>query len=422
MESQQAPAKGREKKQEKLLFDSPSSKDLGRKTLKKRKNMSPTLLSSIKINGMRLLKYFLLILGLLIGTGGLYLAFDQYWKINNFKPVDARVISTSIEKHVSRSGRGGRSVSYSPVVKYTYSVGSEKHESNQVFPISFSGSYEFAKKTIEMFPPGKRTTAYIDPGDPSRSFLVKRYFFIPYLLVLVGILLFLFHLVIRIYTLNPVTRPLPPRKVQDDLFQLIPTSSVKRKKLWFPVSSVIWLLGSLITLGHYFIVAPQPRETYSYYVTAACGIVFLVFLVLSIWYHVLSRNVEEASLFLDRDKIRLGDKVLVAYLQEFKKDLFVEKASIGLVCEAWETTRTGRNRTTRKTIHWEEWTDILENGEVKGGEALEGTRSFEIPGNLPPSTTRAFTLSKRYYWNFRVRISIKNSPDFNAKYPILVLP
>lgn len=116
----------------------------------------------------------LIIGGFIVGLG--YLWMEQNEQIENFEATEATVLSSE----VAESERSGRPTSYRPDINYQYPVDGQTYESSSVFPgpggeskNSSQDGKEWAEGIIADHPAGEQVTAYYDPEDPSRAFLLK---------------------------------------------------------------------------------------------------------------------------------------------------------------------------------------------------------------------------------------------------------
>lgn len=128
----------------------------------------------------RTLVRVLVAIGFVPLLAGGWLAFSQDRRIVSARPVDAVVVE-SREKlvHTKKS-----TTSYAHI-RYRYAAGGRDHESSQLYP---SALYADAPtgEMLARFPDGARVTAWVDPADPSRAFLVRAHSFVPYLIALVA--------------------------------------------------------------------------------------------------------------------------------------------------------------------------------------------------------------------------------------------
>lgn len=90
-------------------------------------------------------------------------------------PVPAVVQASSVE--AVRGNKG--STSFRPVVTYQYAVNGHRYASSQVNVLSVSRSYGWAESMSTRFVPGARTIAYVNPQDPTSSYLVHEVSLLP---------------------------------------------------------------------------------------------------------------------------------------------------------------------------------------------------------------------------------------------------
>ena len=103
-------------------------------------------------------------------------------RLETWRPVSARVLSTGV-KTVS----GSKGNTYAPLVTYEYSVAGASYSCDQVLTISFSSGEKWAEGIRDRFHPGDAVTAYVNPGDPSKAYLVRDLLYFPLLFVAIPI-------------------------------------------------------------------------------------------------------------------------------------------------------------------------------------------------------------------------------------------
>ncbi len=121
-------------------------------------------------------------------AAGLGFFASEVYRVATWQPVSARVLSTDI-----KAVRGDKGTSYTPVVRYLYSVNGAQYESKQVLPLSASASYGWATRLRDRFRPGQVVTAYVNPRNPASAFLVRDVslmplVFVAFPLLIVGVL------------------------------------------------------------------------------------------------------------------------------------------------------------------------------------------------------------------------------------------
>ena len=109
---------------------------------------------------------------------GLGLFGSEVYRVWTWQPVSARVLTTDI-----KAVRGNKGTSYSPVVRYEYSVNGTGYQSDRVLPLTISASYAWAEGLRSRFRPGQVVTAYVNPNQAASAFLVRQVSLLPLLFV-----------------------------------------------------------------------------------------------------------------------------------------------------------------------------------------------------------------------------------------------
>ncbi len=102
-------------------------------------------------------------------------------RLATWRPVPAVVLESHID--AVRGSKGG--TSYRPVVTYTYRVEGTGYTSGSVTIIPESRSWKWASGISQRFRPGERVTAYVDPGNPSKAYLVNAFSGTPLVFVII---------------------------------------------------------------------------------------------------------------------------------------------------------------------------------------------------------------------------------------------
>ena len=149
-----------------------------------------------------------LLLCLLMVFAGCIAAWRQHRKIADFAPVEAWVVAAAVE-HRAFEREEGREDFYAPAVRYEYEVDGQVYPGNTPYPlpwrfISPSESHGPAREVLDVVSPGLpagvnrigaqtaevdraqayAVEAYYNPRDPADSFLIRRYGWPPFALVL----------------------------------------------------------------------------------------------------------------------------------------------------------------------------------------------------------------------------------------------
>ena len=99
------------------------------------------------------------------------------------------ILSAQVDSHSSDDG-----TTYSPKIRYQYSLDGKDFESERYSFLKFSSGHKWAKRIVDQFKPGTNSVCYYDPDDPNtavlnRDFSGRQFWFgmlFPWLFILVG--------------------------------------------------------------------------------------------------------------------------------------------------------------------------------------------------------------------------------------------
>lgn len=169
----------------------------------------------------------------------------QRERIASYRPVSATILGQEIEERTKRSFRDDRVRrvrTYRPVVRYRYEVAGEDYTADEVYPITVGlggfGAKGVMQRIAEEFQRGEKVTAYVDPADPSRAFLLREASFLPYasLLGSVGVILASIG-----FAAHSIRRAKP--KIKERVIIAI---------------LVFWIAFGVLTGAHYFFIDAPP--------------------------------------------------------------------------------------------------------------------------------------------------------------------
>jgi hypothetical protein len=361
-----------------------------------------------------------IVLPLIFLAVGVWLALDQHDKITSYVEVPATVVSTDIETHTSTDSDGHTSTSYEPVVVYRYEYGGDSHEYDEVFPLGMSGGRGWAQKTLDQFKPGQPVPAFVDPENPASAFLLKQYLFFPYLLTLFPMVFVSAGLGLALSAGSSPKKPRTPIKRGSELYEVRPQSRIRDRTRAVALIAFLWFGVGALSLGHYYVNATAPYQTMAYVVTGIYVLLGMVPAGSLLHYRKLGQNVADAKLYTQRDRFSVGDEVKVVFQQTFRRSLVVERGKLGLVLAVTTKTRSGNKTTISTSTAYQEWTTFMENQRVHAREPLQFAWAVTIPQEQGASTVGRRSGSRRYQWYFSLSIKLADSPDYNAKYPIIV--
>jgi hypothetical protein len=144
---------------------------------------------------------------------------------------------------------------------------------------SLTGSESWARAVVAAHAPGEECTAYYDPNDPSRSFLLREPDFSPYLGALLALL---FSCLFGMVAFAPLLWLLGwllwalGRYSEEAQWPVL---------LWVGLWAVAYLIGGGTILGHYFLYSDQP---FGRSLAPVVGIAAYVLPPAALWYYVFA--------------------------------------------------------------------------------------------------------------------------------------
>lgn len=136
-------------------------------------------------------------LGLMLLTVGVRECVLQKRTLEGVVPVDAVIVSAQVIKSVShdtdpRPLKSTSTTSYSPEVKFRYTVYGHGYESDMLRPtviVRGYASHEDAHREIAAFIPGSVVRAFVNPDLPARGFLIAERSSGPIVFIIVGVVM-----------------------------------------------------------------------------------------------------------------------------------------------------------------------------------------------------------------------------------------
>jgi len=366
---------------------------------------------------MKFLGLFFILFGLVFGGIGGSLALTQHRKIVSYLPVEATVISSRV---VVR--RSSKSTSYAPAVVYRFTAKGRDWQGRDVFPIGQSGSRSWAAGVAASYRAGRKTQAYYDPANPVNSFLIRHYSFFPYIFFLLGMGFSSAGVAILIGRGSPAKKPAQPIEGVSGWYEVAATSTIADRRRAALIGTILWGALGVASIGHYFFCAEPPYETTAYVFSSIYGAVGCVGVGLFLYYLFLGRNVSDARFYVTAPKFALGGTATIGVQQEVRRTVQVIEGKIGLVLVESRKERRGSKTTYVTSKVWEEWVSPVENREIVAGDTIKMSWTVTLPTDQPPSTTPSQKGYPRHLWRFEVIVRLAGSPDYRARFPIIVEP
>ncbi len=356
-------------------------------------------------------------IGLLISVGGIVGIHTQYHRYTTFVPVKAIVDSTTIKTKTYTSNHR-TTHSYQPIIRYRYKVNGIGYVSEQYTPIPFrTSNHSFALSIINKFKVGQTVTAYRNPQNPNEAFLVKKYYFMPYLFTLIGMPLFVIGF---LFIFSGYKRILPPKFAGAGWYRFFPMRSVSDKLKCAGFIAIIWNLLGAGVLGHYFASAPKPYFLTAYVMGGFYEILGMIPVGFLAYFWILQKRTAAPVLLAEHDKFKRGEKVKVRIEQKFNTELLVEELLLILVCIKHAKVKRASKTEYRTTRTYENPISLLKDRPVRKAQPLTVDTEIEIPSDKSPTSPKGYKKYPRYEWFIEVVTKIAKSPDSKLAFPIAV--
>lgn len=112
------------------------------------------------------------VIGLAIASYGGYDHVQQTEAVRESVEVDATITELSIEADAGTSSNPG--IDYEPNVEFVYVYDGTEYTGTELYPATVEREYETrsaAESAVSEYESGARTTAYVEPDEPSDAFL-----------------------------------------------------------------------------------------------------------------------------------------------------------------------------------------------------------------------------------------------------------
>ena len=119
-------------------------------------------------------------LALVAAAVSAFLIAAQERRLATWQPAPAVVTESGERSYRTQKGGSSRVVR----IRYRYRADGREHESDRIYPGPWSTTAGDSEELRARFPAGSAVTAFVDPDDPARAFLVPFRSFLPYLAVL----------------------------------------------------------------------------------------------------------------------------------------------------------------------------------------------------------------------------------------------
>jgi hypothetical protein len=326
---------------------------------------------------------------------GAWAAWAEHRRILGFQPVAARVL-----------------VSTRAAIRYRYESDAGPFESERVYPGPFASTSGEAEALRARFPAGAAVTAWHDPYDPGRAFLVPAHGFLPYLILLAAAPLVALAGSMAAGALRaggPDVAPLRKAGAGWWAVQVVRPSLVLRNGAAAALA-VLALFGAIAFVPYVAVVggAPSPLAVLS----------FLAWLGLVAWFArvVIARTLtaailEEARVFVRPASPRPDAPFQVRVEQRSRGGpVAIRGIRVTLIGDrSTPRLRGGRVRTKEERV-FREGQQVVSPGRLSPEADVAGECTFTVPA-------RAFDPKASARFRIEVRTELRG-PDYRAGYPL----
>lgn len=269
--------------------------------------------------------FFVVLAGMLLALVGGVGIVAQHRAMASFSSTSGTVTRSAL---ISDRIRG-----YRPRIEYTYIAGQRAYSGNMLTPLpgGLLASKATVQKWVERFRVDQAVTVYIDPLDPSRSYLVPMARFYPYGMVLLAV--------------AGASLALLPL-MAGGFFERGPRAQSAGRYSWYALAesrspgmragailliAVAWLVVGGLAGIHYFLVVGPPYQWVSmllmvYYAGA------LALLILGARRWRISVQFGEAVAWSTLPEVHLDQPVAIKFEQKLPGKAVVREARVGLLC------------------------------------------------------------------------------------------
>ncbi len=344
---------------------------------------------------------------------------SQYHRCTSFVPVEAVITSKTIDKRVYTSNKGKKTFSYKPIIKYRYKVKGIGYGCDKYMPFVYKTSdYNRAQSIIDSFKVGQKVKAYYNPDKPDDAYLLKRYFFSPYLFTMLGVPFFSVGI---LFFVGHINRIRPPKYSGAGLYEFKPIKSIDYKFKIALMLSLVWTAVGIFTIWHYFAYVPKPYDVLAYVGSVGYWGLAAIPWSFCLYYMILRMKANDPILLADKEKFPRGEKVKLQITQRFKAEVLVEELIVSLICIRYSKTRKATKADYTVNEVFRNSVSVLQNQHIRPVQPLFVETEMDIPSNKRPSSPKGFKKFPRYEWRIEVLTKIAKIPDNKSTFPVYVL-
>jgi len=348
----------------------------------------------------------------------------QQYKIRHYVATEAKILNSKVQKYserriiITRWAAGTSKWKYKPQVEYNYVVAGHQYTSSGITMINSNHvDKNWAEKISAKYHSGMITTAYYNPNNPQKSFLIYEVAFWPYNYALGGYALLCVFAVIYSAIRKIYNTPKLSKQISENYYVLKPNDIKETFKKAVAVCFFYYLVVIILSVL-YFSLADKPRELFP---KIMCGIYFLLGLI-PIYYFGYdtwqSRSFRSPEVVIDQPHLHLGEKVRTKITQKFKKAVELVDTEVALVCTTYYKSKDSHGK------------DCIKSQEDVMGKAVLHKGRFFVAGDLlkfendilVPQYAHKSGFSEKdgefpfYRWHFRITNTPVHGSAYTTKY------
>ncbi|HEU5397561.1 MAG TPA: DUF3592 domain-containing protein [Verrucomicrobiae bacterium] len=330
----------------------------------------------------------------------------QHRIVSTYQPVKATVLSSEVHRWEDSD----HDVQYDPQIHYQYSTPDGTHLSDQLAPVSLSGSRAWAEAMVRRYPAGAKCDAFFDPANPSQAVLLLRYSFDPYKDMLQGAFILTSGCFVVVYLWYAGRRKIAP--ADGGWFAIAAESGERQRLVRAKACTAAWYLTGAVPAIHYFLCVPPPysdRAIGIFAVFVVLGMIPILFLVRYGW---MNRNMDEARFLVDRAEGILGERLRFTVSQLVRRPLQLKQATVRVRCIG--VKRHGNS--SSRTVLFETTPAELKAGPLHAGEELALSGEITLPATQPPSGRDPSDKYDWIVWKMLWQCQLLRAPDYATEY------
>jgi hypothetical protein len=349
----------------------------------------------------------------------------QQYKVRHYIPTEAKILNSAVEWHrVFFSRRSSSSYRYKPKVEYSYEVLGHQYISSNITIINSNHTdLKWAGTTAGKYQPGKTVTAYYNPANPQKAFLIYEVAFWPYHYSLYWFVVLCVCATVYSATGKVYKKPKAPTQISGGYYSLAP-DSIKRVILKVIVGCFFYCLVGLVLGEFYYSIAEKPYDLFSHIVFGVYFLLGVIPLGCCGYYAWQFRNFKSPEFLISQPDLRVGEKAKVKVIQKFTKAVDVTNIEMALVCTAYCLKSKNPNAGIRyrndyieiQAIHISN-SILCKERNFLPGESLEYEDDILVPHGLNKS---GFSGKQEDYpfhrWHFEIANSQLNRPVYKTRY------